>query len=136
MKVICKIRAFWDGEIIKPGQIIDVKCKEIPCWAKPLNKKDEVEEDKKPEEKQDNPPENNKVEDKQDDKKEDEKAASEKVNPMTAQELAGKNESELDAILEELRTEALDKNIVVDAENKTVIEQINELKIKLGKAEK
>lgn len=132
MKVICKIRAFWDGEIIKPGQIVEVKGKEIPCWAKPLNKKDEDEE-KNPDDKQpNNPP----ADDKGEEKKDEDKKTSVNVDPMTAQALAGKNESELNAILEELRTEALDKNIVVDAENKTVIEQINELKIKLGKAEK
>ena len=126
MKVICKIRAFWDGEIIRPGQIVEIKGKDVPCWAKPLNgKAPEPKEDEntkgEPEQKENKVPE--------DDKKED-------VNPLVAQELAGKNESELNAILEELRTEALDKNITVDAENKTVIEQINELKIKLGKVNK
>lgn len=125
MKVICKIRAFWDGEIIKPGQIVEINGKDVPCWAKPLNSKapepKEDENGKAPEQNENNVPEDNK---------------KYEVNPLIAQELAGKNESELNAILEELRTEALDKNIVVDAENKTVIEQINELKIKLGKAEK
>lgn len=125
MKVICKIRAFWDGEIIKPGQIVEIKGKDVPCWAKPLNGKapepKEDENGKTPEQNENNVPEDNK---------------KDEVNPLIAQELAGKNESELNAILEELRTEALDKNITVDAENKTVIEQINELKIKLGKANK
>lgn len=126
MKVICKIRAFWDGEIIKPGQIVEIKGKDVPCWAKPLNKKDDA-EDKNPEQ---DPPVNDKEDDKKDNK------TSENVNPMAAQELAGKNESELNSILEELRTEALEKNITVDTENKTVIEQINELKIQLGKVNK
>lgn len=125
MKVICKIRAFWDGEIIKPGQIVEIKGKDVPCWAKPLNGKapepKEDENGKTPEPNENNVPEDNK---------------KDEVNPLIAQELAGKNESELNAILEELRTEALDKNITVDAENKTVIEQINELKIKLGKVNK
>ena len=125
MKVICKIRAFWDGEIIKPGQIVEIKGKDVPCWAKPLNDKapepKENENGKAPEQNENNAPEDNK---------------KDEVNPLIAQELAGKNESELNAILEELRTEALDKNITVDAENKTVIEQINELKIKLGKVNK
>ena len=125
MKVICKIRAFWDGEIIKPGQIVEIKGKDVPCWAKPLNGKapepKEDENGKAPEQNENNVPEDNK---------------KDEVNPLIAQELAGKNESELNAILEELRTEALDKNITVDAENKTVIEQINELKIKLGKVNK
>lgn len=129
MKVICKIRAFWDGEIIKPGQIVEIKGKEVPCWAKPLNGKADDGENKVPEDKKP-------AEDKGDDKKDEDKKPSENVNPMSAQELAGKNESELNAILEELRTEALDKNITVDAENKTVIEQINELKIKLEEVKK
>jgi len=136
MKVICKIRAFWDGEIIKPGQIVEIKGKDVPCWAKPLNGKapepKEDENGKAPEQKEDEngkAPEQNENNVPEDNKKDE-------VNPLIAQELAGKNESELNAILEELRTEALDKNITVDAENKTVIEQINELKIKLGKVNK
>lgn len=132
MKVICKIRAFWDGEIIKPGQIVEIKGKDVPCWAKPLDAKTpepkEGENNKTPEPKENNTPEDN--------KKEDDKKATEEIKPADAQALAAKNESELNAILEELRTEALDKNITVDAENKTVIEQINELKIKLGKVNK
>ncbi len=126
MKVICKIRAFWDGEIIRPGQIVEIKGKDVPCWAKPLN-------GKAPEPKED---ENTKGEPEQKENKVPEDGKKEDVNPLVAQELAGKNESELNAILDELRTEALDKNITVDAENKTVIEQINELKIKLEEVKK
>ena len=35
VKVVAKIRAFYNGEIIKPGQIITLKDGiEIPPWAK------------------------------------------------------------------------------------------------------
>ena len=149
MKVICKIRAFWDGEIIKPGQIVEIKGKEIPCWAKPLKKEEEKKEDKsninpEPELPGDDKCKecyaDNKTPSQEDcdkcNKNANDKEQVQKVNPMDAQELASKNESELDMILDELRTEALDKDITVDADDKTVIEQINELKIKLGKVNK
>ena len=43
------------------------------------------------------------------------------------------NDTKLLEELETLRTEALDKNIVIDIENKSVVEQISELKNALGK---
>ena len=40
VKVVAKIRAFYNGEIIKPGQIITLKDGiEIPSWAKKINNK-------------------------------------------------------------------------------------------------
>lgn len=131
MKIVCKIRAFFNGEIIKPGQIVDFKGKEIPCWAKPLNSKADAEKENTPEN-----PSTQQPTQTGDKVPEENTPEKEQVNPQTAQELANKNESELNVILEELRTQALEKNIVVDAENKTVIEQINELKIKLDEVNK
>ena len=45
MKIIAKQKAFYKGEIIKVGQILDIKEKKIPSWAKELlnkNVKQEV----------------------------------------------------------------------------------------------
>ncbi len=165
MKVLCKIRAFYDGEIVKPGQIVEIKGKDVPCWAKPVSDKATEEKteqptnlpeqrdddvpcwakpvsDKATEEKTEQP--TNLPEQRDDDvpevntgnKTPENNPVKEQVNPQVAQELATKNESELNAILEDLRTQALEKNITVDADNKTVIEQINELKIKLDEVNK
>lgn len=130
MKIICTIRAFYNGEIIRPGQIIDFNGKDIPCWAKPLKGKSAGQESTPTAPKEIKSPEDNSG------KAPEKVSAKEQVNPQTAQELASKNESELNAILEDLRTQALEKNITVDADNKTVIEQINELKIKLDEVNK
>lgn len=135
MKVLCKIRAFYDGEIVKPGQIIEIKGKNVPCWAKPVSDKATEKKTEQPtnlpEQRDDDVPEVN-----TDNKTPENNPVKEQVNPQVAQELATKNESELNAILEDLRTQALEKNITVDADNKTVIEQINELKIKLDEVNK
>lgn len=135
MKVLCKIRAFYDGEIVKPGQIVEIKGKDVPCWAKPVSGKATEEKTEQPtnlpEQRDDDVPEVNTG-----NKTPENNPVKEQVNPQVAQELATKNESELNAILEDLRTQALEKNITVDADNKTVIEQINELKIKLDEVNK
>lgn len=136
MKILCKIRAYYNGEIIKPGQIVDISGDTVPCWGKPVNNRKPVEQKKQTPEvtgnetTDENETENNPPVDNANGEQTPE------VTPQEVQELANKPESELVAILEELRTQALEKNIIVDAENKSIIEQINELKIKLNEENK
>ncbi len=108
MKVLCKIRAFYDGEIVKPGQIVEIKGKDVPCWAKPVSDKATEEKTEQPtnlpEQRDDDVPEVNTG-----NKTPENNPVKEQVNPQVAQELATKNESELNAILEDLRTQALEK---------------------------
>ena len=155
MKVRCKIKAFYNGEIIKPGTILEIKENKAPSWAKVIESKktqNVPQNDTKPDEQNQSQGEQitiigeqNQGDDEQtetdgeqtegngEQKPETEK---EKIDPQFAQELSGKTESELTAILDDLLTQALDKGILIDTENKTLIEQINELTIKLSEENK
>lgn len=120
-KIIAVEKAFYKGNIVKVGEIIEITDdKKVPEWAKVLEQAKSV---------QDEPlvaqgtliPE-----------KETTKEKTEDVQD----ELVGKTDEELELILDELLTKALDKNIFIeDADKKTVIEQINELKSKLAEVE-
>ena len=98
VKVVAKIRAFYNGEIIKPGQIITLKDGiEIPSWAKKINIAEQHET-----------PQN---------------------NQENANEFAGKTQEELLSILDELINKSIEMGITLEnAENKTIVEQIIELR--------
>lgn len=158
MKVMCKIKAFYNGEIIKPGAIIEFKGNKLPSWAKEVkpSKKEQTtpntksEQPKQPDEQTGANGEQNPSTDEQNgqdgeqniadgeqntpdnEQTGDETAKEIKIDPQFAQELAGKTETELNAILDDLITKGLDKGILIDTENKTIIEQIYELTIKLS----
>lgn len=120
-KIIAVEKAFYKGNIVKVGEIIEITDdKKVPEWAKVLEQAKSV---------QDEPlvaqgtliPE--------------EETTKEKTEDVQ-DELVGKTDEELELILDELLTKALDKNIFIeDADKKTVIEQINELKSKLAEVE-
>ena len=120
-KIIAVEKAFYKGNIVKVGEIIEITDdKKVPEWAKVLEQAKSV---------QDEPlvaqgtliPE--------------EETTKEKTEDVQ-DELVGKTDEELELILDELLTTALDKNIFIeDADKKTVIEQINELKSKLAEVE-
>ena len=132
-------RAYYNARIIKPGEKFTFKGDACPVWAKPVNpKKTEQVKQDTPEQTKiplDNTPvksgENVEVvtagdggvfevpgENKGD-------TATEAVIP---EDLAGKTEEELSEILEDLLTQGLNKNIMLDGTNKTIIEQIVELR--------
>lgn len=120
-KIIAVEKAFYKGNIVKVGEIIEITDdKKVPEWAKVLEQAKSV---------QDGPlvaqgtliPEEETTEEETED---------------VQDELVGKTDEELELILDELLTKALDKNIFIeDADKKTVIEQINELKSKLAEVE-
>lgn len=119
-KIIAVEKAFYKGNIVKVGEIIEITDdKKVPEWAKVLEQASV----------QDEPlvaqgtliPEEGTTKEETED---------------VQDELVGKTDEELELILDELLTKALDKNIFIeDADKKTVIEQINELKSKLAEVE-
>ncbi len=115
IKITALRKAFYNGEIIKPGQVITFNGDTVPSWAKKADtpvKKAEVpaKKTKAPAEKAEAPAEK-------------------------ADELAGKTEEELNTILDELITKGVELNVYLEnTDNKTVIEQINELTAAINKA--
>ena len=79
MKIIVTRKAFYQGEVLRIGTILDIKAKKCPVWA------EEIKEAKAPE---------------------------------------AKTEKTKEEIVDELLTQALDKNIDVDITNKNIDEQI------------
>lgn len=96
MKIVATRRAFYKGEIIETGRIVDIPNKQtLPSWGKRITEPEKT-------------PNNN----------------SKPNNPSS--------EDELKQELENLKTVGIEKGIFIqDTENKSVIEQINELKNKL-----
>ena len=133
IKIIAIEKAFYNGNIIKVGEIIEITDdKKVPEWAKVLEQTKDVQEETVV-------TQGTLIPDKQTIKekagKTEETVETDEVEE-TQDELVGKTDEELELILDELLTKALDKNIYIDdADKKTVIEQINELKSKLAEVE-
>ena len=136
-KIIAVEKAFYKGNIVKVGEIIEITDdKKVPEWAKVLEQTKSV---------QDEPlvaqgtliPEEATTEGKTEETVETDEVEEAQTETEDVQdELVGKTDEELELILDELLTKALDKNIYIeDADKKTVIEQINELKSKLAEVE-
>ena len=108
MKVICKIRAFYNDRIVKPGEVINFKGKKCPSWAEEVNEGG-----------------NNEVKD----GGTAGKPAVENNQPVSNQEniLENKNDEELNKLADELLTKALDNGITIDTTNKTVKQIVDEL---------
>lgn len=147
MKAICKIKAYYNGAIIKPGETVNIKGNKLPSWAKGINdsakKKEEI-DDNTPKEvnnegqisnENTTPEEVNEGENKEDNTpKEDEpkEGVNEESTPNeTVDDLTGKTEAELSAILDDLLTQALDKGIEIEIGTKPIIDSIIELRQKL-----
>lgn len=140
IKIIAIEKAFYNGNIIKVGEIIEITDdKKVPEWAKVLEQTKDVQEETVV-------TQGTLIPDKQTIKEEagkteetvetDEVEKTQTKNVDVQDELVGKTDEELELILDELLTKALDKNIYIeDADKKTVIEQINELKSKLAEVE-
>ncbi len=120
-KIIAVEKAFYKGNIVKVGEIIEITDdKKVPEWAKVLEQAKSV---------QDEPlvAQGTLIH---------EEGTTKEETKDVQDELVGKTDEELELILDELLTKALDKNIFIeDADKKTVIEQINELKSKLAEVE-
>ena len=125
MKVLCKIRAFFNGKIIKPGEILDMdKC---PSWAKCIDDKDTVDASDK------TPVENVNLGTKKDSEQvQDNNLANEIIeNP---DKFADKTPEELEQKLDTLLTKGLDLGIMIDGlEKLTIKEQIEKLETEINK---
>lgn len=119
MKVLCKIRAFSNGRIIKPGEILNMdKC---PTWGKVIDDKDTVA----------------KIEETSvvDVEKEDTEQVPDNDNVIENQEEdANTTPEELEQKLDELLTKGLDLGIMIDGlEKLTINEQIEKLEAEIKK---
>ena len=139
-KIIAIEKAFYNGNIVKAGEIIEITDdKKVPEWAKVLGQTKDVQEETVV-------TQGTLIPDKQTIKekagKTEETVETDEVEETQTEtedvqdELVGKTDEKLELILDELLTKALDRNIYIeDADKKTVIEQINELKSKLAEPE-
>lgn len=142
--------AFYNGGLVQPNEIIkNYKGKTIPSWATLANGKEAPVEEKTEETNVDARTETNKeavVAETKEGEAEVVAAGDGGVHEAPADEItkegeAGEGEAPVEqteeALLEEynaLLDEAVDKNILLeDADKKTIVEQIAELKILLGK---
>ena len=125
IKVVAKIRAFYNGEIIKPGQIITLKDGiEIPSWAKKINNK-RTESQNNVQQKQVNSPNENQ----KNTTTVEQQETSQEAKLENVEEFAGKTQEELTSILDELINKSIEMGITLEnAENKTPVEQIIELR--------
>ena len=120
MKIRVKDKAFYNDQIVKVGDIIDIKEKDAPSWAEPVKKSDKT---KEPEKKQEN-------QNVQNDEKKTETVVN---NEGTETKEPEQDAADSEVYLELLINEALEKNIFIqNSEAKTVADQIKELEIALG----
>ncbi len=139
IKVTRKI--FFNGSIVQPGTILNIKGNDVPVWAKAINKEPKVQEPKSnPQPIPQNPKlhaesgsqENLPVADNPEQKTVEETVNSENINA----DLQGKTELELAKILDTEITKAVEKNIMIDdLDKKSVLEQIIEIRTKLAEQE-
>ena len=150
MKIMALRRAFFNGSIIRTGEILDIKGNTVPSWAKKIDNKKE-DENANANQKGNNEQsegtsatadngnaanininvgdESVPVQLSVNDTNESEEATAESTaEENVVDELADKTEEELLEILNKLIDETVAKGITLEnAENKTVIEQIKEL---------
>lgn len=150
MKIMALRRAFFNGSIIRTGEILDIKGNTVPSWAKKIDNKKE-DENANVNQKGNNEQsegtsaiadngnaanininvgdESVPVQISVNDTNESEEAPAESAaEENVVDELANKTEEELLEILNKLIDETVAKGITLEnAENKTVIEQIKEL---------
>lgn len=152
IKIQAQRRAFYNGEIIRAGQILDITSNKVPSWAKRIGKETPNEDGKaqnKEEQKSQtgeqqqldiNSDANNAApeEDKKEEETEtpDEDAAGDESTDETEEDvevipedLVGKTDKEVLAILDGLITKGIEIGVMIeDADKKTPIEQIIELR--------
>lgn len=143
IKIVAKQRAYFNGEIIKPGQIIkNFKGDTIPSWAKKIGseKNEEPSNPKPPIAENENgqqtliPPGQNEIPENPDKNKNGNDGDYIPADSENEIDLSGKTDDELNALLDELITKGLDAGVYLEnTENKTVIEQIQELNTEINK---
>lgn len=151
MKIIAKRRAFFKGEIIKIGQVLEIKGNTVPVWAKKIGK-EETPVDAQPQQDvkqieldvtQETETETETKDEIETETKDEEVIVAgdggvhvvEEETPVEVDEFAGKTEKEILAILDELITKGIEKNIMLDdVETKTPVQQIIELRELLKEA--
>lgn len=117
MKVLCKIRAFSKGRIIKPGEILNMD--ECPSWGKVIDEKEQTVQPVL-----DNPTPN----------LENAKQHVEKVNPDDKTAVIEETPEELEQKLDALLTKGLDLGIMIDGlEKLSIKEQIEKLETEINK---
>lgn len=121
MKILCKIRAFSNGRIIKPGEILNMdKC---PTWGKVIDDKDTVIK----------PDETSVVDVEKEDTK---KVPNDNTNDVieNQKEDANTTPEELAQNLDLLLTKGLDLGIMIDGlEKLSIKEQIEKLEAEIKK---
>ncbi len=116
MKVMCKIKAFYKGSIVKVGQIIEITDKKCPPWAKQISGSVSSEKSELDKSGESNNPNHTE-------------------NESTDNELEKKSDAELAKILDDLITKCCEKNLAPEGlEKLTVIEQIKTLQSELDKS--
>lgn len=138
IKIQAQRRAFFNGEIIRAGQILTIASNKVPSWAKRIGK--ETPEENVVKDENTNPAgEQQQLDinpDGEVEKADAEKEVKEETPEPDAQEhveilddLAGKTDAEILAILDDLITKGIEVGIVIeDADKKTSVEQIIELR--------
>jgi len=130
VKVIRKI--FFNGTIVQPGSIVNIKSDSVPVWGKAVDKNFQTPDKTQTSvltktpvqpEQQGNPTSGDPVE--------------QNTNPVNySSDLEGKTEAELLKILDNEITKAVEKNIMIeDADKKSSVEQIIEIRTKLAELE-
>lgn len=112
MKIRCKYKAFYNEQILRPGDVLDIKGKKCPDWAVIVEEKKEDADNQKGQ------PQQSWVQQQQPQAKDE-------------NELDRKSEEELNEMVDKLLTQALDAGIEVDIENKTSREIIEFITSKL-----
>ena len=131
MKVIAKIRAFYNGTIVRVGEQIEFKGKKCPSWAEKVgDKEEEKKEEKIDEVVEEN---NSSVVDVPVDVVPVYDTVEEDVVSQDAAE--DDDDAELAKIADELLTKAIENGITIDTENKTVKEIVEELQEVLKEVE-
>ena len=158
IKIQALRRAFYNGEIIKAGQIINITSNKVPSWAKKIGgkttdedtvktqKKDGTETPAGEQQSNINPddagvkPEDTAGETETTDEKEVIAAGDGGVHPIPTgneksteenipEDLIGKTDTEILAILDELITKGIEIGVMIEnVEKKTPVEQIIELR--------
>ena len=152
IKIQAQRRAFYNGEIIRAGQILDIASNKVPSWAKRIGKETPNEDGKTQNKEEQKPqtgeqqqldinsdannatPEEDKKEEETETPNEDaaeEESANktEEVAEVIPEDLVGKSDKEVLAVLDDLITKGIEIGVMIeDADKKTPIKQITELR--------
>lgn len=129
MKIVALRKALWCGEIIRVGQIVEIKGNKVPAWGKKVGKETETTPVETPKNAPQDTPQETKTPEQQP------LPTTEETTPVEVDEFAGKTDEEILAELDALITKGIEKNIMLDdIENKTPVQQILELREKLKEA--